>query len=194
VPTTDQLAPGIFLVPEFLTEDSVRRVFSEAERHKWEQAYIGYYRDDSLVEKHLNLDERDVEVIRLPHHFDTLVPGYGRSVSSKIAELFGVPDLVVDGFFLSKYSVGSHIRPHSDTGVNSTSRVVTCVQYFNDEYEGGKIQFPQFDIRLKPRPRDLLLFWSEYLHAVEQITAGQRYSMVSFARASAILRLPRAEA
>lgn len=187
------LAPGIFQASGFISPEAIARVLAVAESLEWTKAFIGYYRDDALVKKHLNLDERDVEVARFQCHFDDLSPDYSGNVSTLVAEKYGIPDLVVDGFFLSRYTPGSHIKPHSDTGVNTTSRVVTCVQYFNDEYLGGNIQFPQFGLSVRPNPGDLLLFYSEYVHAIEQVTDGVRYSMVSFARTQAMLTLPRLE-
>jgi predicted 2-oxoglutarate/Fe(II)-dependent dioxygenase YbiX len=190
VSTIRSLAPGVCVATGFLDPEDCTKVLRTAPKLQWSQAFVGYYRDDALIEKRLNLDERDVEVARIGANIDSILPGYGERVRRAFEEGFALKSLKVDGFVLSRYSPGSHIKPHSDTGVRSTSRILTCVQYFNDDYEGGGLEFPQFELSYRPFPGDLVLFYSEYLHAVRQITSGVRYSMISFGLSSATYRLP----
>ena len=57
-----------------------------------------------------------------------------------------------------------------------------CVYYLNDDYEGGEIYFPNQNIKLKPKPNTLVFFPGtlEYLHGVNPITNGIRYTLTSF--------------
>jgi len=155
----------------------------------WVKAHVGHYKDDALIGQRLDLEARDVEVGQLSGHFDARVEGFSSRVSQLIAQQFGITGLVVEDFMFSRYVPGCHIKAHSDTGVFSTSRVVTAVLYLNDGYSGGELFFPQFDATVNPGAGDLLLFWSEYEHGVAPITDGTRYSVVSFAKAEKMLQL-----
>jgi len=89
-------------------------------------------------------------------------------------------------YMISKYSEGSHIRPHRDTNVYNTARMFTIICYLNDDFQGGEIFFPEMSQTLKPKAGELLLFYSELLHGVKPILSGFRYCIVWFAENSNI--------
>ncbi len=181
------LAPGVVSIPSFLSAQQCAEIISKIEIYSWEKAFVGLYRSDELIDKRLDLKERDVEVLRLPFHFDEICPEFSTRIHDVVSTEYGITNIIIDGFVMSKYVPGCHIRTHTDTGVNSTSRLFTCVQYFNDQYNGGEIIFPRLGLSHRPKGGELVLFYSEYPHAVGQITHGLRYCMVSFARAKSIL-------
>lgn len=85
------------------------------------------------------------------------------------------------------YPSGTHYWPHVDgqyvegTFVrrSNVNRDITCVVYLNDDYEGGEIRFPFFDIRKRPNKGDVLMYpgsW-QYLHGVDKVK-GVRYAIV----------------
>ena len=51
--------------------------------------------------------------------------------------------------------------------------------YLNDDYEGGELFFPEFDLTIKPKLGDLITFPtnSMYLHAVKEVKCGTRYTI-----------------
>jgi len=59
---------------------------------------------------------------------------------------------------------------------------VSVLMYPNDDYEGGQITFPEYDLKIKPKAGDMILFPGNmaYLHTVEVITKGIRYTMPSW--------------
>ena len=77
---------------------------------------------------------------------------------------------------LLKYYPGSFIPPHADHGI--TSRTISSILYLNDNYSGGELYFPYFDILLKPNAGSVIFFPSNfmYVHEVKEITSGIRYS------------------
>jgi hypothetical protein len=77
---------------------------------------------------------------------------------------------------LLKYYPGSFIPPHADHGI--TSRTISSILYLNDNYGGGELYFPYFDILLKPNAGSVIFFPSNfmYVHEVKEITSGVRYS------------------
>ena len=99
-----------------------------------------------------------------------------------------VSEIYPDYLGLVRWNVGDSQAPHAD-GENPNGdahpfnwRNFGCVYYMNDDYEGGEIYFPNQDITLKPKPNTLVFFPGtlEYLHGVNPVTSGVRYTLTSF--------------
>jgi predicted 2-oxoglutarate/Fe(II)-dependent dioxygenase YbiX len=72
---------------------------------------------------------------------------------------------------------------HYDDGSKHVSNIVTsCVIYLNDDYEGGEIEFCNFDIKVKPVKNSMVLFPSNYpyMHTAHQVHSGTRYAINIF--------------
>jgi predicted 2-oxoglutarate/Fe(II)-dependent dioxygenase YbiX len=86
-----------------------------------------------------------------------------------------------DSYSILKYGEGqkfvNHIDDHQDL-----HRRLSLVYYINDDYKGGEIVFPRFNITYKPNANELLLFPSTYVynHSVSQVIEGTRYAVVSW--------------
>jgi len=54
--------------------------------------------------------------------------------------------------------------------------------YLNDDYEGGELFFPKYDIFIKPKPGTLIFFPSTnmYAHGVTAVVSGVRYTSPHF--------------
>jgi hypothetical protein len=76
---------------------------------------------------------------------------------------------------LLKYGKNGYLPPHSDQGISS--RVISVLMYLNDDYEGGKINFPNSNISLKPKAGSIIFFPSNYIyvHSIDEVTDGYRY-------------------
>lgn len=63
---------------------------------------------------------------------------------------------------------------------------VSFVYYFNDDYEGGEIQFRDWlnGVPYKPPANSLIIFPSDsrYIHRVVPVTKGVKYCAISFAK------------
>lgn len=93
------------------------------------------------------------------------------------------------------YSIGGHYKPHIDgesiwvtpkgekIWKKSTDRDLSIVLFLNNQFEGGDFVFPELKIRIRPEPGMMVCFPSNhhYLHGVEPVTKGKRYSIVSWA-------------
>ena len=177
----ETLAPGVFRVPEFTSigecEDILAWVKTET---IWRRAEAGRYARNELIHSEVKRDLRDVEVSRdrLPDSLELhlRLPAVEQIARNK----YRMPSLKSSRYVLSKYISGCHIRPHSDTTFSTTRRIATCVHYFNEAFSGGELYFPQFRISVAPKTGSILLFYSEYLHGVSEITQGTRYCSVSF--------------
>lgn len=72
--------------------------------------------------------------------------------------------------------------PESDWG-NHIPRFLadySSLFYLNDDYEGGELCFPEYDLIIKPKVGDLITFPtnSMYIHTVNEIKSGTRYNIL----------------
>ena len=88
-----------------------------------------------------------------------------------------------DQWNILKYGVNQHFMNHVDDHITFHRRM-SIVYYMNDDYEGGEINFPRFNLSIKPKAHDLLVFPSAYVynHSVSPVTSGTRYAVVSWLR------------
>jgi hypothetical protein len=52
-----------------------------------------------------------------------------------------------------------------------------CMFYINDNFEGGELSFPDLNIEYKPKPGDILIYQSKFLHEVKPMTGSPRYNI-----------------
>ena len=92
------------------------------------------------------------------------------------------------------YGIGGHYKPHIDgesiwmtprgekIWKKSTDRDLSIVYYLNNDFEGGDFIFPELKIRVRPEPGMMICFPSNhhYMHGVEPVVSGKRYSIVSW--------------
>jgi len=89
-----------------------------------------------------------------------------------------------EGYRVLRYGKGAEYRAHQDHGPNN-ERVLSLVCFLNDNYSGGELSFPHFDVEIKPTAGSCVLFPSNfpYIHiahpaGVEDNTV--KYSLVTW--------------
>lgn len=82
---------------------------------------------------------------------------------------------------LLRYSGGEQYKFHYDGGTGS-KRSISVLIYLNDNYEGGEIEFPNFNLKIKPKAGTLILFPSNYAygHIAHPVTSGTKYVIVTW--------------
>ena len=83
---------------------------------------------------------------------------------------------------LNVWEQGSISGVHKDNHSGAEYVQLTTVSYFNDDFDGGEIYFPEFDFIHKPKTGDAIFFpaftkESDYEHGVTKVTKGKRYTM-----------------
>ena len=79
-----------------------------------------------------------------------------------------------------RYGSGQYFKTHTDDG-DTYRCTLSAVGYPNDNYEGGELKFPKFNLTYKPVAGDFVLFPSSYAyaHSSEPVTDdGVKYSLV----------------
>jgi hypothetical protein len=95
-------------------------------------------------------------------------------------QYWGVGISYYEAFNFVKYEgAGKHFNIHADHGPAYVT-TVSIVAYLNDDYEGGELYFPRFNLTIKPKQGDVLVFPSTYIyeHASLPIKNGTKYSVV----------------
>lgn len=191
------LAPGIVVysdvIPEFstLVNDIEEGMISAG--LEWIPSQIK--KDDKSV---VDTEYRDTLTISVKYNEGIIsnFSNFSEAFSSNLSNIFfeGFNDLEFDyksehqlttnwhdQYSVLKYGKGqkfvNHIDDHKDY-----HRRLSLVYYINDDYTGGEISFPRFNITYKPKANELLLFPSNYIynHSVLPVVEGTRYAVVSW--------------
>tara|TARA_R100001591_G_scaffold3703_4_gene8708 strand:+ start:2718 stop:3290 length:573 start_codon:yes stop_codon:yes gene_type:complete len=82
-----------------------------------------------------------------------------------------------------RYGVGGHYKFHVDDGP-TMNRKYSSILMLNNDYEGGSLCFKLDDkvIKMETKPGHVVIWPSHFMfpHAVEPLTKGTRYSVVSW--------------
>jgi hypothetical protein len=107
--------------------------------------------------------------------FDSIKP-----LTDDYGNYWGVGLQYFEAFNFVKYEgSGTHFKIHADHGPAYVT-TVSVVAYLNENYEGGEIYFPRFDLTIKPKTGDVVVFPSTYIyeHASNDMISGTKYSIV----------------
>jgi hypothetical protein len=191
----EEIGPLIFLVKDFLSDDSIiqiNKAIESATQKDWEKhymegvidlAYRKYSRYDieNLVEEGLVEITNDWHDKNLGLKYDISGP-----ISDKILEIFSFDKgLGFDGVgTIQRQYSGSELREHVDNHADPLIEYAV-IMYVNDDYNDGELFFSRLGISIKPPKKSLLIFPSgeDYLHGVKPPSEGPfRYVLPSFVR------------
>jgi predicted 2-oxoglutarate/Fe(II)-dependent dioxygenase YbiX len=95
------------------------------------------------------------------------------------------PSLVLSGLAtIQRMQPGVELKSHVDQDTDPSIRYATII-YINDDYAGGELFFKNIDIKVRPKPGDLLFFPgdSKHEHGVRHVKDGPiRYVIVGFVK------------
>ncbi len=181
------ISSGVLSI-DALDLSTCQNFIDRAQPGEWTQAEITNYDDKGMLDQHVDLQARNVQV-KGPALIPELCSEYSAILSQValpvIAEHWGISGLRLSGPQLARYEPGSHIRAHNDTATEFSARCVSALLYLNNEYEGGQLIFPRLSFVHRAHAGELVLFPSEYLHAVAPVISGVRYCFVGFFLAEA---------
>lgn len=103
-----------------------------------------------------------------------------RPCADEYGSYWGVGIGYYEAFNFVKYDgPGTHFKIHADHGPAYVS-TISIVAYLNEDYEGGEIYFPRFDLTIKPKRGDVVIFPSTYIyeHASQDMISGTKYCIV----------------
>tara|TARA_B000000437_G_C11670697_1_gene315461 strand:+ start:361 stop:1023 length:663 start_codon:yes stop_codon:yes gene_type:complete len=138
---------------------------------------------------------RDTQIVDMGPLFPNIEGLLRHAVKEIINPFYGIEVSSSEVPQVLSYGVGGHYKPHIDgesiwvtpkgehIWKKSTDRDISMVFYLNDDFEGGDFIFPEHHIRVRPEPGMMVCFPSShhYMHGVEPVTRGKRYSIVCWA-------------
>ena len=174
------LEKNIFYYENFLTTEMLNWLKSEINDDRpWQGIGSGYENvevdtENSWFKNVKALKDENMQKV-LRKKLDDIMPTHGL-----IGErTFQYPRSIM------RYPTGNMMGEHFDgdpnfPGINKIKWA--GVMYINDDFEGGEIEYPNFNIKLKPKPGMLIVHHGgkDYLHKVNTITSGTRYMMNTF--------------
>jgi hypothetical protein len=154
--------------------------------------YIFANNTNDLKQVFLLSDIDDASVVSVMEELQTTTLDFIRSeYISKHMERTIKHDLWSRELELIKWLDGSVLLPHYDGDSpedalpppQDTAKIASLI-YLNDDYEGGEIGFPDYDIKISPKPGDLVIFPYFYIHEVHLVlpetSFGSRHTMPMF--------------
>lgn len=187
-----ELAPGIVVCSNVLNDGiNLPSMIEEAVEYK-AVAWLS-----ASVSGGTNKDVRDTDTMVIPSYMpetpqESPRDFFNKSMLDIINSIFkpavneymanyGISYQDFETFSILKYGVGQKFTNHVDDHPNYHRRV-SMVYYMNEDYQGGEISFPRFDLTYKPKADELLLFPSGYTynHSVHPVTSGVRYAIVGW--------------
>ena len=139
-------------------------------------------RDSTRVTQYAELGETQKELNSIVQTIwtDVVQP----SLNVKI-DFFEYPHILcyAAGGFYGVHADSDHFHQSIGAWEKVVDRDISLLLYLNSEFEGGALHFVNFNYRYYPKPGDLLLFPSDqrYAHRAEEVTNGERFSVVSWA-------------
>lgn len=191
-----EIAPGIMSYKNVINHATTLNLQLEsamlAANLSWGQAYIrsnnesvidANYRDTGTI----HFDRYDYKVENYSTPTDSLFSSLSNLFLEKFKPIqedykrhYRTSSSLQEDYSILKYGPGQKFVDHVDS--YDDNRNISIVYYMNDDYEGGEIVFPRFNIKHKPEKDEMLLFPSIYVynHEVLPVISGVRYSVVSW--------------
>lgn len=167
---------GITHLKNFVAEEDVKTFVAFLDA----QDQDGAFRQDSVPGeiKALLLHYENSAMQEVLHH-------YGKKYDIPFKDLARNPAHLLKWGVLTGFSMSVH--SDSETPSRKPALVanfyqynITAIAYLTDDYLGGEIEFPEFDLIIKPKPGDMLLFPSRYRHCIRKLETDHRYTMPMF--------------
>jgi predicted 2-oxoglutarate/Fe(II)-dependent dioxygenase YbiX len=152
---------------------------------------------DDALEWVVNTQIRNTQQVHIPSSIaETLSSIDDANVLAFINPFFQVEVRDREPWQILHYGVGGHYIPHvdaetlykDDAGLDlwekTLDRDLSVVYFLNDDFEGGELVFPTLDLVIEPEPGKLVCFPSDhhYVHGVQPVTSGHRYTIVTWMR------------
>jgi prolyl 4-hydroxylase len=176
-------------VDNFLTEEECKKIISLIDDKNERSAVI----DDGSYG--IRIDENRTSSTS---YFDNTIPIIS-DVRNKIANYLNIDSKKIEPLQGQKYLVGQYFKPHFDFLFSSEeyqkikeagNRYWTLLIYLNDDFEGGKTNFPKLEYEISPKKGMALIFQNmrngeliqESLHEGKDVLSGFKYIITAWIR------------
>jgi len=191
----NEITNDLISIENFLTDQELEFILSKisaASQEDWEVEYTNnlknfcmtkFGRDDvdNLVaegkfEVTQNWADKNLSIGQLPP-----IRVFTEKLNSFVKE--ANPDLELSGFStIQRMQPGVDLKAHTDDHTDPSIEYAAII-YLNDDYVDGELFFKKLDLKVKPKPKTLLIFPGneKYEHGVMPVSDGPiRYVLVGF--------------
>jgi hypothetical protein len=166
----NKIYDGIVEIKNFLSVDECKnivKIIESLSENCWQDA------------KHKNWDKRNLKLDIKNKDLDIIK----NKISIKVKNIFD-SYLLIDPPNNSVHiqrilPATGGLNAHKDNFVQTTIKY-GLVLYYNDDYEGGEIEYPEINIVHKPSTGSLLIHEGKHLHQVNEVFKKTRYMSTFF--------------
>ena len=186
-------APGM-LVIENAFSDTTEFLDCIIEAAEFEYSPTAWRRSatgEGSLSDHRSSVESDITQIRCSRESEfgplaTICQSFAHDLDLLINEFKAVYDLGLchdEGLRCIRYQNKAEYRIHHDHA-ELNARALSMVLFLNDDFEGGQLEFPYFDVTIKPETGKMALFPSNfpYAHIAHPVEEGTKYTLVTWFR------------
>lgn len=165
-----KLHEDVYEIKNFLTTDELDNVYKIIESTKESDWGLqGQDSSDFWYGKNLEFKTENV--------FDL--------VNEKMKNLLESFQYYPSKMILQRYKIGDHIQPHRDQWIPDLPYYIGygfCL-YYNEDYEGGELEYPEIGIKVKPSANSLYIHGGNVLHGSTPVLNDKiRYFSTVFVR------------
>jgi Rps23 Pro-64 3,4-dihydroxylase Tpa1-like proline 4-hydroxylase len=137
--------------------------------------------DDKRTSKYIYIPHEQESNNSIQENLRQKIINFSKEAEEDYKNEYEIQTKFHDGYSILKYEKGDKCAEHIDNN-EINPRTISTVWYLNEDYKGGEIYFPRFNLKYKPLKNELLIFPSFYVynHEVLPVTEGTRYSIVSW--------------
>ena len=167
----NRLSPDIYEIEDFVTVEQQQKVLdfcNSLEEDQWWIAVSEEYKKEFFYGKQYNGQQPEVF----------------KEINKKIQSIFAESEYVPDAA-LQRSLNHEPMQTHRDYWIKDLDYYIRygVVIYYNDDYEGGEIEYSELGIVHKPKARSLILHGGNILHGPKQVFGDKtRYFSTAFVR------------
>jgi predicted 2-oxoglutarate/Fe(II)-dependent dioxygenase YbiX len=186
----DPLPAPVLVVPNVLSGELCRALVAHFEASPHEKGGMagrdaegrGYHKIDETKKK-----RHDFVLGRKSPMLSGALNGIIRRVIPEIRKAFNVAIAHTDRLLVARYGEGDYFLRHRDNAAPGVEfRQFALSINLNDDYEGGRVIFPEYNSRrYRPTTGAGVVFSCSLLHEATPVTSGRRYVLLTFLHDSA---------
>jgi hypothetical protein len=169
----NKISPDIYEIEDFVSIDEQKEILDfckNLEEDQWWIAFSEEYKKEFFYGKQYNGEK----------------PLVFKTIDQRVNEIFESL-LYFGSISLQRYKKGDQIQVHKDYWLHDLDyhiRYGICI-YFNNDYEGGELYYPELGITHKPKARSLVMHGGNITHENLPVTSDDlRYFSTAFVRGS----------
>lgn len=126
---------------------------------------------------------KDREHIQISKHLtDILDNKLSRTVFPEVKKIYNYDIKFREDYKICNYdsNTSGRFHQHRDTSYPYNHRKFAMSLSLNDNYEGGELYFPEYNVKLKPQKNTAIIFPGILSHGILDVTKGNRMSLITF--------------